>query len=40
MKNNPYRLLGTGLIIAGTIFTPVAYFLIRFPSPPLHYRQP
>ena len=29
MKNNPYRLLGTGLIIAGAIFAPVAYFVIN-----------
>ena len=29
MKNNPYRLLGTGLIITGAIFAPVAYFVIN-----------
>ena len=29
MKNNPYRLLGTGLIIAGTAFAPMAYFIIN-----------
>ena len=29
MKNNPYRLLGLGLIIAGAIFAPVAYFMIN-----------
>ena len=27
MKYNPYRLLGVGLIIAGAIFAPVAYFI-------------
>lgn len=29
MKNNPYRLLGIGLVIAGAIFTPLAYFVIN-----------
>jgi hypothetical protein len=29
MKNNPYRLLGIGLTIAGAIFAPVAYFIIN-----------
>ena len=29
MKNNPYRLLGLGLIIAGAIFAPAAYFMIN-----------
>jgi hypothetical protein len=29
MTNNPYRLLGMGLIIAGAIFTPVTYFIIN-----------
>jgi hypothetical protein len=29
MKNNPYRLLGIGLILAGAIFAPVAYFVIN-----------
>jgi hypothetical protein len=29
MKNNPYRLLGIGLTIAGAIFAPVAYFIIK-----------
>ncbi len=28
MKNNPYRLLGLGLVIAGALFVPVAYFII------------
>jgi len=28
MKNNPYRLLGIGLTLAGAIFAPVAYFII------------
>jgi hypothetical protein len=28
MKNNPYRLLGIGLTIAGAIFAPVSYFII------------
>ncbi len=29
MTNNPYRLLGWGLIIAGAIFAPVAYLVIN-----------
>jgi hypothetical protein len=29
MKNNPYRFLGIGLIIAGAIFAPAAYFVIN-----------
>ena len=29
MKNNPYRLLGIGLIITGAIFAPAAYFMIN-----------
>ena len=29
MKNNPYRLLGIGLTIAGATFAPVAYFIIN-----------
>jgi hypothetical protein len=29
MKHNPYRLLGLGLIIAGAIFAPAAYFMIN-----------
>jgi hypothetical protein len=29
MKNNPYRLLGIGLIIAGAVLTSVAYFIIN-----------
>ena len=29
MKNNPYRFLGLGLIIAGAIFAPAAYFMIN-----------
>lgn len=29
MKNNPYRLLGLGLVIGGAIFIPVAYFIIN-----------
>ena len=29
MKNNPYRLLGIGLTIAGAIFAPVAYFILN-----------
>ena len=29
MKNNPYRLLAAGLIIAGAVFAPVAYFVIN-----------
>jgi len=29
MKNNPYRLLGICLTIAGAIFAPVAYFIIN-----------
>jgi hypothetical protein len=29
MKNNPYHLLGIGLIIAGVLFAPVAYFIIN-----------
>ena len=29
MKNNPYRFLGIGLIIAGAIFAPVAYLVIN-----------
>jgi hypothetical protein len=29
MINNPYRLLGIGLIVAGAVFAPVAYFLIN-----------
>ena len=29
MKNNPCRLLGTGLITTGAIFAPVAYFIIN-----------
>ena len=28
MKNNPYSLLGLGLVIAGALFVPVAYFII------------
>jgi len=29
MKNNPYRLLGIGLIITGAIFAPAAFFMIN-----------
>jgi hypothetical protein len=29
MTNNPYRLLGIGLTIAGAIFAPVAYFILN-----------
>lgn len=29
MWNNPYRILGMGLILAGAVFAPVAYFLIN-----------
>jgi len=29
MTNNPYRIFGIGLMLAGAIFAPVAYFLIN-----------
>ena len=29
MRKNPYRLLGTGLTIAGVIFAPIAYFILN-----------
>jgi hypothetical protein len=29
MTNNPYRIFGMGLTVAGAIFAPVAYFLIN-----------
>ena len=29
VKNNPYRILGLGLIIAGVIFAAVAYLIIK-----------
>jgi hypothetical protein len=29
--NNPYRVLGLGLITAGVIFTPIAYFVLNTP---------
>jgi hypothetical protein len=27
--NNPYRIFGMGLMLAGAIFAPIAYFLIN-----------